>query len=81
MKMHKPGLIRRIFIVWKLERITKGELALQTYLKTILDELLKLKPGPKTMERINHLQLESIKTTAKITQLQVEKKKTYFKLI
>jgi hypothetical protein len=81
MKKPKIGIIKKFFIVWKLERITKGELALQTYLKEVLDELLTLKPGPDTMELINELQLESIKATAKITQLQVEKKKTYFQLI
>jgi hypothetical protein len=85
MKKRKPGIIRKFFIFRKLDRLTRGELALQVYLKTSLNELLNLnldhKTDQKTLDQISFLQQECDKTADRINELQEEKKKTYLKLI
>lgn len=85
MKKRKPGIIRKFFIFRKLDRLTRGELAMQNYLKANLNELLNLnldhKTDQKTLDQISFLQKECDKTTDKIKVLQEEKKKTYLKLI
>lgn len=81
MSKFKPGIILRFLICWRIERLTAGELEMQTYLKEILDELLMLKPGPKTNTRIDFLFQESNKVTSQIKILQDKKKNLYLKMI
>lgn len=82
--MPKPGLIRTIIISWRIERITAGELALQTYLKRLIDEL-SARSFYFTYEsdnnRFRYLLSESKKTTDKIKVLQDKKKDLYFKFL
>lgn len=76
-----PGIIRKLFIAYRLERVQAGEMAMQSYLGKILDELTSLKPNPENEARIRFLFIESNNTTDRIKSLQDKKKKLYFKLL
>lgn len=76
----KPGLIRKLFIYKQIERVQAGELVLNKYLSTILDELLIIKPNSKTQDRINFLFQEEKKLHEKLKELEDKKKKLFFKL-
>lgn len=81
MKMRKPGLIKRLFIYWRLERLTAAELVMQQYHKRCLDEILTLDPKKDgSSEKIVHLKLETVKAMSKMLLFQNKKQALYQKL-
>jgi len=79
--MRKPGPLRKLIICWRIERATAGELALNKYLKEVLDEMLHLKTTAQNHERIAFLLSESNKATDQLVQLERKKKSLYLKLM
>lgn len=81
MNSSKPGLIRRLFIYWRLERLTAAEVVMQQYHKRCLDEILTLDPKKDgSPERIAHLKLETVKAMGKLLLFENKKSKLYQKL-
>jgi hypothetical protein len=74
------GLIRKIFILKKIERLTAGELALQNYLNESSEELSRLKLSINTVDRILFLKDECTKSAIKIIELQEKNKKARLSL-
>lgn len=77
-------LIRSIFILSKIKRITSGQLTLQVYLNDLREELAS-KPvltvkSEQTGKRVNFLIAEMNKVSDKIQTLEIQKKDLQLKL-
>ena len=77
----KPGIIKQLFLAWRIKNLTAGEVAMNIYLKYLVDELSITPITDRTNQKIKYLQVEMNNTVNKIADLQQQKKKLYLKFL